>query len=213
MAGLIITKFWRNMEPLTRRQKEIVDYIRNFIDENGYAPSYREIAYYFEFSSVGTVAEYVSILESKGYITKEAMDARSLQLTPSFASSFDSCEIPLEGMIDAGKPIEAIRTNESIDIPRDMVGKKTFALRVRGESMINDGILDGDYVIIEQTSSANNGDIVVALVDNGNATLKRFYNEKDKIRLQPANSSMKPMRFAKKRITIQGKVKGVIRKF
>ena len=121
--------------------------------------------------------------------------------------------IPLEGVIDAGRPIEAIRTHETIDIPRDMMGRKTFALRVRGNSMIEDGILDGDYVIIEQSASARNGDIVVALVDNENATLKRFYNEKAGIRLQPANSSMKPMRFAKKRVTIQGRVKGVIRKF
>lgn len=201
------------MEPLTRRQKEILDFIRNFIDENGYAPSYREIGYYFELASTGTISEYISILEEKGYLSKEAMDARSIQLTPAFASGIESFEIPLSGMIDAGKPIEAIRTNETIDIPRDMMGKKTFALRVRGESMIEDGILDGDYVIIEQTNSPRNGEIVVALVDNANATLKRFYDEKSQIRLQPANSTMKPMRFAKKRITIQGKVRGVIRKF
>ena len=201
------------MNPLTRRQKEILDYIRNFIDENGYAPSYREIAYYFELSSTGTIAEYVNILEDKGYLTKESMDARSIQLTPAFASGLETFAIPLEGTIDAGKPIEAIRTSETIDVPRDMMGKKTFALRVRGDSMINDGILDGDYVIIEQTNLARNGDIVVALVDNANATLKRFYNEKGQIRLQPANKLMRPMRYAKKRITIQGKVRGVIRKF
>lgn len=201
------------MDPLTKRQKEILEYLRSFIEENGYAPSFREIAYYFEFSSTGTVAEYVNILEEKGYISKDAMEARAIQLTPAFDTGLEIFNIPLEGVIDAGRPIEAIRTRETIDIPRDMMGKKTFALRVRGESMIDDGILDGDYVIIEQTDSAKNGDIVVALVDNENATLKRFYNEKDSIRLQPANSKMKPMRFAKKRITIQGKVRGVIRKF
>lgn len=201
------------MEPLTRRQKEILEYVRNFIDENGYAPSYREIAFYFEYSSTGTVAEYIGILEEKGYITKESMDARSLQLTPAFASGIETFMIPLEGVIDAGKPIEAIRTNETIDIPRDMMGAKTFALRVRGDSMIDDGILDGDYVIIEQTSSARNGEIVVALVDNENATLKRFYNDKNKVRLQPANKTMKPMLFSKSRVTVQGKVRGVIRKF
>jgi len=117
------------------------------------------------------------------------------------------------GIIDAGRPIEAIRTNETIDIPRDMMGRKTFALRVRGESMIDDGILEGDYVIIEQTNNPRNGDIVVALIDNSNATLKRFYSEKDGIRLQPANKTMKPLKFAKGRVTIQGKVKGVIRRF
>lgn len=201
------------MDPLTKRQKEILDYIRRFIDENGYAPSFREVAHYFEFSSTGTVAEYMNILEEKGYLTREAVAARAIQLTPAFDDGNGSFAIPLEGIIDAGKPIEAIRTHETIDIPRDMMGRKTFALRVRGESMIEDGIFDGDYIIIEQTNSAKNGDIVVALVDNQNATLKRFYNEKDQIRLQPANSSMKPLRFSKNRVTIQGKVKGVIRKF
>jgi len=201
------------LEPLTKRQKEIFEFIQKFIDKNGYAPSFREIAYYFEFSSTGTVAEYISILEEKGYLTREAISARSLQLTPSFASSFDIFEIPLEGVIDAGKPIEAIRTGDTIDIPRDMMGKKTFALKVRGESMVDDGILDGDYVIIEQTANARNGEIIVALIDNEKATLKRFYNEKGSIRLQPANKSMKPMHFAKNRVIIQGKVRGVLRKY
>jgi len=201
------------MESLTKRQKEILDFIRNFLEENGYAPSFREIAYYFELSSVSTVSEYISILEDKGYLTKEAMEARSIQLTPAFASGIDTFEIPLSGVIDAGKPIEAIRTNETIDIPKDMMGRRTFALRVRGESMIDDGILNGDYVIIEQSQNPRNGDIVVALIDNENATLKRYYNESNGIRLQPANKSMRPMKFAKKRVTIQGKVKGVIRKF
>lgn len=201
------------MEPLTKKQKEILEYVSKFIDENGYAPSFREIAYYFEFSSTGTVAEYLNILEEKGYITKDAMEARAIQLTPSFDEGLAISAIPLEGVIDAGKPIEAIRTHETIDIPRDMMGRKTFALKVRGESMIKDGILDGDYVIIEQTSTARNGEIVVALVDNDKATLKRFYNEKNQIRLQPANNKMKPMLYAKSRVTIQGKVKGVIRRF
>ena len=201
------------MNPLTKRQKEILEYIRGFIHENGYAPSFREIAFYFDFSSTGTVAEYINILEDKGYITKDAMEARAIQLTPSFDAGLEIFNIPLEGVIDAGRPIEAIRTHETIDIPRDMMGRKTFALRVRGDSMIEDGILEGDYVIIEQTNSVRNGEIVVALVDNENATLKRFYDEKTGIRLQPANRTMKPMLFAKKRVTIQGKVKGVIRKF
>jgi repressor LexA len=201
------------MEPLTRKQKDILEFIRNFIDDNGYAPSYREIAHYFELSSTGTVAEYINILEEKGYLTKDAMEARAIQLTPAFDDGIELHSIQLMGIIDAGRPIEAIRTNETIDIPRDMMGRKTFALRVRGESMIDDGILEGDYVIIEQTVSPKNGDIVVALVDNANATLKRFYDEKTNIRLQPANKTMKAMLFKKDRITIQGKVRGVIRKF
>ena len=201
------------MDTLTKKQKEILDYIRIFIDDNGYSPSYREIAQYFELSSTGTVAEYVSILEEKGYLTKESMEARAIQLTPTYDDGLELHSIQLLGIIDAGQPIEAIRTNETIDIPRDMMGKKTFALRVRGSSMIEDGILEGDYVIIEQTASPRNGEIVVALIDNANATLKRFYDEKEKIRLQPANHTMKPMFFSKKRVTIQGKVKGVIRRF
>lgn len=201
------------MEPLTKRQKEIIDYIRGFIADNGYAPSYREIALFFELSSTGTVAEYISILEQKGYLTKEAMEARAIQLTPSFDDGVELHSIQLLGIIDAGRPIEAIRTNETIDIPRDMMGRHTFALKVRGQSMIDDGILEGDYVIIEQTSSPKNGDIVVALIDNSNATLKRFYAEKSNVRLQPANKTMKPMLFKKDRVTIQGRVKGVIRRF
>ena len=201
------------MEPLTRKQKDILEFIRHFIDDNGYAPSYREIAHYFELSSTGTVAEYISILESKGYLTKDAMEARAIQLTPSFDDGVEMHSVVLMGVIDAGRPIEAIRTNETIDIPRDMMGKRTFALRVRGESMVDDGILDGDYVIIEQTASPRNGEIVVALIDNANATLKRFYDEKEKIRLQPANKTMKPMLFKRDRVTIQGKVRGVIRRF
>lgn len=201
------------MEPLTKKQRDILEFIRNFIDDNGYSPSYREIAHYFELSSTGTVAEYISILEEKGYLTKDAMEARAIQLTPAFDDGIELHSIQLMGIIDAGRPIEAIRTNETIDIPRDMMGRKTFALRVRGDSMIEDGILEGDYVIIEQTASPKNGDIVVALVDNANATLKRFYDEKANIRLQPANKTMKPMLFKKDRVTIQGKVKGVIRRF
>jgi len=201
------------MDPLTKKQKDILDYIRGFVDDNGYAPSYREIAHFFDLSSTGTIAEYINILEEKGYLTKDAMEARAIQLTPSFDDGVEFHSIQLMGIIDAGRPIEAIRTNETIDIPRDMMGRKTFALRVRGESMIEDGILDGDYVIIEQTSSPRNGEIVVALIDNMNATLKRFYDERTNIRLQPANKTMKPMLFAKNRVTIQGKVKGVIRKF
>lgn len=201
------------MDPLTKKQKEVYDYIKNFIDENGYAPSYREIAAFFNLSSTGTIAEYINILEQKGYLTKEPADARAVQLVPSYGDQFDFATVPLEGIIDAGKPIEAVRTSETIDIPKDMAGKKTFALKVRGNSMIEDGILEGDYIVIEQAGNLRNGEIVVALIDNSNATLKRFYNEKNNIRLQPANHLMKPMYFAKNRVTIQGKVRGLIRKF
>lgn len=195
--------------PLTKRQSEILSFIRAFIEENEYSPSYREIAKALDLSSVATVAEYICILNQKGYLSKEGSGARSLQLTPSWDERV--FEIPLLGLIAAGRPIEAIRTNETIEIPRDMVGHNVFALKVHGDSMIEDGILDGDYVIIEKTNNPKNGDIVVALIDQDNVTLKRFYREKSRIRLQPANKNYKPI-YTKKAI-VQGRLKGVIRKF
>lgn len=197
------------MDPLTKRQRQILDFIHQFIEDNGYAPSYREIAEEFSLSSVSTVAEHIDALAGKGYLQRGANEARSLQLTPTWEN--ETFQIPLMGTIAAGAPIQAIRTTETIDIPRDMMGPNVFALRVRGSSMIEDGIFDGDYVIIEQTQSAKNGDIVVALIDRDNVTLKRFYKEKDHIRLQPANKTMKPIRV--KQVTVQGRVKGIIRKF
>ncbi|MDH4358931.1 MAG: transcriptional repressor LexA [Candidatus Berkelbacteria bacterium] len=195
--------------PLTKKQLGIYNYIKSFIEENNYAPSYREVASELGFTSVATVAEYISVLEAKGYLTKEDGNARSLQLTPSWEER--AFEIPLIGIISAGKPIEAIRTNETIEIPRDMMGPNVFALKVSGDSMVEDGIFDGDYVIIEKTNHPRNGDIVVALVDNENVTLKRFFREKTRIRLQPANKSYKPI--YTRRALVQGRVRGVIRKF
>lgn len=197
------------MENLTPRQKEILDFIAEFIQNRDYAPSYREIAEKFQLGSVATVAVHIDNLKEKGYLTKDFNEARSLQLTPRWDER--SFEIPLFGLIAAGAPIEAIRTNETIDIPRDMMAKNVFALKVRGDSMVEDGIFDGDYIIVEQTANPNNGEIVVALLDNENATLKRFYKEKDHVRLQPANSNYGPIRV--KKVMIQGRVRGVIRKF
>ncbi len=196
-------------QPLTKKQLDIFNFIKSFIDSNDYAPSYREIAKFLNLSSVATVAEYINILEQKGYIKKDGSCARSLQLTPTWDES--TFTIPLIGSIAAGKPIEAIRTSETIDIPRDMMGPNVFALKVVGDSMIDDGIMDGDYVIIERTNNPRNGDIVVALLDHDNVTLKRFYRENRRIRLQPANSNYKPI-YTKKAL-VQGRVKGVIRKF
>jgi repressor LexA len=196
-------------EPLTRRQKEVLDYLKSFINKHEYAPSYREVADHFGFSSVATVAEHIESLKGKGYLENAENMARSIQLTPTWDER--TFNIPLLGSIAAGFPIEAIRTSETIDIPRDMMGRNVFALRVRGDSMEEDGILDGDYVIIEQTSSPKNGEIVVALVEGNGVTLKRFYRESDHIRLQPANGKYQPIRT--KRVVVQGKVRGVIRKF
>ncbi len=200
------------MEPLTKRQAQILEYITGHIDQHNYAPSYREIGDHFHLSSTATIAEHVESLRQKGYLSQEERSARSIQVLEQADSRVSSSvSIPLLGSIAAGKPIEAVSTDESIDIPRDMSGNNVYALRVKGESMIEDGIMNGDYVIIEHTKIAKNGDIVVALIDNDNVTLKRFYKEKDYIRLQPANSTMNPMFF--KRVAIQGKVRGLIRKF
>ncbi len=197
------------MEHLTKRQKEILDYIKEYIMENDYAPSYREIAEHFNLASVATVAEHIDALKQKDYLRGDISGARALQLTPTWEDQ--SFEVALVGTIAAGEPIEAVRTNETIDIPRDMMGNNVFALKVRGSSMIEDGIFDGDFVIIERCDSPRDGDIVVALLDQENVTLKRFYREKDYIRLQPANSNFKPIRT--KKVVVQGRVRGVIRKF
>lgn len=199
------------METLTKRQAQILEFVTNFIQKNTYSPSYREIGQHFGLSSTATIAEHIESLKQKGYLNHEENLARSITPTDPTEVEENTISIPLLGLIAAGKPIEAVYTNETIDIPRDMMGNNVFALRVRGESMIEDGILNGDYVIVEQTRIAKNGDIVVALIDNNSVTLKRFYKEKDRIRLQPANSSMRPIFLTK--VTIQGKVKGVIRKF
>ena len=200
------------MNPLTKRQAQILEYISGHIAKHNYAPSYREIGEYFGLSSTATIAEHIESLKAKGYLTHEENLARSLQPMAA-VNDVESIglAIPLLGTIAAGRPIEAIPTNETIDIPKDMMGTNVFALRVKGESMIEDGIMSGDYIIVEQTKVAKNGDIVVALIDQDNVTLKRFYKEKDRIRLQPANSTMRPIFLTK--VAIQGKVRGVIRKF
>ena len=186
-----------------------MEYVREFITEHSYAPSYREIGEAFLLSSVATVAEHINTLRSKGYLNVDPGEARSIQLNP--ITNTQTFSIPLAGTIAAGGPIEAIQTQETIDIPQDMMSDGVFALKVRGDSMKEDGILDGDHVIIEPCNNPKNGDVVVALLNRENATLKRFYKEGDHIRLQPANSAYSPIRT--RRVTIQGKVKGIIRKF
>ena len=198
------------MNPLTKRQAQILEFVTGYIQKQNFAPSYREIGQHFGLSSTATVAEHIESLKSKGYLLHAENLARSIQ--PAMVNESEEPNfVPLLGAVAAGKPIEAVTTNESIDIPRDMMGHNVFALRVRGESMIEDGIMNGDYIIVEQAKTARNGDIVVALVDNDNVTLKRLYKEKDRIRLQPANSTMSPIFLT--HVAIQGKVRGVIRKF
>ncbi len=198
-------------EPLTKKQKEVLDFVTEFIKINEYSPSYRELADHLGLSSPATIHEHIKSLEDKGYLKVPAGRARALELTRTNRFR-KAIELPLAGLITAGEPIEAVEERETISVPADIVrDENSFVLKVRGESMIEDGILDGDYVIVERNFYPHNGDVVVALLDNTYATLKRYYREKNRIRLQPANSQMKPL-YAKNP-AIQGIVRAIFRKF
>ncbi|MDD4271755.1 MAG: transcriptional repressor LexA [Patescibacteria group bacterium] len=198
---------------LTKRQRQILDFITEFTGDNGYAPSLREIGEHFNLSSPATIHAHVQALKQKGILKTSFNEARSIEIIPTSVNWTASLELPLVGLITAGEPIEAVEENDTIAVPADFVtdSANSYVLRVKGESMIEDGILDGDYVIVERNPSPQNGDIVVALLNNAYATLKKFYREQKRIRLQPANSSMRPIYAADP--LIQGVVRGVIRKF
>lgn len=198
---------------LTKRQRQILDYITEFVEDKGYAPSLREIGEHFDLSSPATIHTHVENLKKKGFLKTSFNEARSIELVNSEVVWSQAVELPLLGLITAGEPIEAVEDNETIAVPVDFVRDEanSYVLKVKGESMIEEGILSGDYVIVERNPSPRNGDVVVALLNNAYATLKKFYRESNRIRLQPANSSMKPIYSADP--LIQGVVKGVIRKF
>jgi len=198
---------------LTKRQKEILDFITRFVDEKGYSPSLMEIGRNFGLSSVATVHKHVENLKKKGYVQKVWNANRSLDLTDK-ALAFRAIRLPLVGRVAAGQPIEAIEQHEVIAVPEDMVGRsRTFVLEVRGDSMIDEQIRDGDFVIVEERARAENGEMVIALIDGDEATLKKFYREGDRVRLQPANPAMKPILLNGSRVRIQGVVTGVLRKY
>jgi repressor LexA len=198
-----------------KRQQQILGFIRQYIQANGSAPTLRQIAEAIGVSSLATVHEHLQALEEKGLIKRKQGKVRSIDLKESeFNADPGSFEAPILGFIAAGQPIEPYTDpNATMGIPQAMVSgkKRTYVLQVRGESMIEDGIMDGDHVIIEQTEAATNGQIVVALLDNGMATLKRFFKEATRIRLEPANSTMQPI-FVKN-VRIQGRVVGLVRKY
>lgn len=198
---------------LTKKQRLVLDFITGFLEDKGYAPSYREIAQDLGLSSVSTIHDHVRGLQSKGYLDPQVEGRRSLEPTAKAQPQPSAAvEIPLVGLITAGQPIEALVEHERLAVPQGMVGRgRYYSLRVKGDSMIEDGIFDGDYVIIEERSHAEDGEIVVALLENQFATLKRYYREKDHIRLQPANSNMEPFRV--KEVTVQGRVVGLIRRY
>lgn len=198
---------------LTPKQKAILEYIVNASLQTGYAPSLPEIAKEFGLKSVATVHEHLTSLEAKGYIRRNPNQPRGIELTRQSARTGRTILLPLSGFITAGQPIEAVETHETFAVPAQFVvdSFNSYVLRVRGESMIEEGIFDGDYVVVERNPSPSNGDVVVALLDNAYATLKKFYREKTRIRLQPANRTMKPI-YAR-HVNIQGIVRAVIRRF
>jgi repressor LexA len=208
------------MSPITlyKRQKEILDYISQYIQVNGTAPTLSEIADAMDLSSLATVHEHLQTLEKKGVIRRFDGAVRGIEVVDdSVSTSLSGIELPLVGYIAAGEPIEAIENPlETVTVSPDLVSKvkRCYVLQVRGDSMIKEGIFDGDYVVIQKQEIAEDGDIVVALLEGSFATLKSFYREKNgKIRLQPANEKMDPIIVDSKDVEVQGKVTGVIRKY
>jgi repressor LexA len=201
------------MMKLTRRQKEILDFVTEFITREGYSPSMEEIAGHFHFASLNAVFKHLAALESRGYLHRDANRARSIELKRSDAPS--ARMLPLYGYIAAGRPIEAISASETLTVPEDLLpGRGSYyVLRIQGESMIDEHIADGDYVVVDSSAQAENGKTVVALVDDESATLKKLYREGSQVRLQPANPAMSPMILEASRVKVQGVVVAVMRKY
>jgi repressor LexA len=204
---------------LTKRQKQVLDFIANFVDENGYCPSYEEIAKGLDLASLATVHKHISVLEGKKYLNRGFNQSRSLELAPKYLQEQRRTrtsipEVPLLGRIAAGAPVEAIEQRETLNFADFAGNGDTFALEVRGNSMIDDHICDGDMILIERVAQARDGEIVVALVAGSETTLKRFYRESaDTIRLQPANSTLKPIIVPARDVQIQGRLLAVLRKY
>jgi len=205
---------------LTKRQKEFLDFLAGFLQKKGYSPSYEEIAEGLSLASLATVHKHILALESKHYLKRGFNQSRSLELAPKFYEEQrqfrpqPAMEVPLLGRIAAGSPVEAIAGQDTLNFSDFAGDPGTYALQVRGESMIEDHICDGDFVLVEKANQARDGDIVVALVDGMETTLKRFYLEPgDRVRLQPANSAMQPIFVPRESVAIQGKVLAVLRKY
>ncbi len=208
------------MSPITlyKRQRQILDYISQYIQLNGTSPTLQEIADAMSLSSLATVHEHLQALSKKGVIKRYEGAVRGIEvIDDAFSTSMNAIELPVVGYIAAGEPIEAIENPiNTVLVSSDLVSKtkRCYVLQVRGDSMIDEGIFDGDNVVIQHQDTANNGDIVVALLDNGFATLKKFYREENgKIRLQPANQNMDPIIVKASEVQVQGKVTGIIRRY
>ena len=202
------------MVHLTRRQKEILDFLGEYIGKQGYAPTIDEIAEHFGLSSLATVHKHLTNLQEKGLIKRAWNRSRALELIPS-SMSVKAVELPVLGRVAAGIPIEAIEATETMWVPEDMLGRgETYVLQVKGSSMIEEQIRDGDFVLVENRQVASNGEMVIALLDGDRATLKKFFRESDgRVRLQPANAGMEPIFVDGRDLRIQGVVIGVLRKY
>jgi repressor LexA len=200
---------------LTPRQKQILEFIGEFRGERGYSPTHREICERFGFTSYGTVHKHLKLLESKGFLRRDWNQKRGVELTEAPAAASGVPEIRFLGRIAAGKPIEAVRDEETLAVPPQLLRGPHgdhFVLRVVGDSMIEEGIQDGDLVVVQRRDAASTGDMVVALVDE-EATLKRFYPEGEQIRLQPSNSAMAPLLVPAGKVRVQGVAVGLMRRF
>lgn len=200
---------------LTPRQADILTFITEYSENRGYAPTLQEIGAQFGLSSVATVHKHISHLVEKGFIAREKRNAsRDLVVVDNRGSKGGMVRVPLLGIVAAGRPIEAMTENEEISLPEEWLGRsRTFALRVRGDSMIDEQIRDGDTVVVESREMARNGETVIALVDGDSVTVKQYFREGASIRLQPANPAVPVMIFSEDRVQVQGVVVGVLRRF
>ncbi|MDE2805910.1 MAG: transcriptional repressor LexA [Gemmatimonadota bacterium] len=199
--------------PLTKRQKQILDFLKEFIGEHGYAPSFDEIRAAFGYTSLATVHEHLSNLQRKGYIRRSYRESRSVEFPPE---EEPTVPLPLLGTVAAGMPIEAVEDTESFSVPGDMIrrGFEHYVLRVSGQSMIDEHIRDGDHIIVNARQTAEDGEMVIALVGDEAATVKKLYREPgNKIRLQPANDNVPPLIEPAANVRVQGVVVGLIRNY
>jgi repressor LexA len=201
------------MATLTKRQRQLVDYLEHYIEEHGYAPTLAEVGEYFGLSSLATVHKHLRNLEAKGFIRRMHNHSRALEIATN-SNGAGARELPLLGQVAAGVPIDAIEGNDTISVPEQFVRRdNTFCLRVKGESMVDEGIRDGDYIIVEGRDAANQGETVVALIGD-EATVKKYYREGDgRIRLQPANPAMEPIYVPEDGLQIRGVVVGLMRHY
>lgn len=201
---------------LTERQKEILDFIRQYRKERGVAPTHREVCDRFGFSSYGTAYKHLKLLAEKGYLRRDRHQRRGLELiAPDTESPAAELELPFFGRIAAGRPIEAVSGDETVPVPPLLVHERPadhYVLQVTGDSMVEEGIHDGDWVIVEKRERARSGEMVVALISD-EATLKRFYPQGDRVRLQPANAAMAPLLVPARDVRVQGIVVGLMRRY